>query len=114
MKIDRQYHDMCKNSWDGKKTFSFKKVNSTVGSYEDWSGYYTIFFELESDEIIGRIYESDNRSTLRKSYYNAQCQFGWDGKKKTRKEFYKSLCTRADYETAKALMMEEYKARKAQ
>lgn len=109
MTIDRNYFD--NSEWNGKKMYEFKQVGNNIGSYECHGGYQTVFFELDTNEKIGVICESDNRTNW-KSYYNASCLFGWDGKRNTKKDFCKKLCTKADYSVAYSLLMEEYKNRK--
>lgn len=109
MKIDRQYYET--KEWDGEKVYKFRKIAENIGAYISKWGYNETWFEIDTDERIGGIFESDVKMS-RKQYFNAQCCYGWDGKKATRKEKYKGLCTRADYQTAASLLMEEYKNRK--
>ena len=113
MKIDKDYFENA--IWEestGEKRYTFKKIADNVGAYRDCTGLTEVWFELDTLENIGGIYESDVRAS-HNTYYNTQCIYGWDGEKKTRKNFYKSLCTRADYWTAWQLLMDEYKSRKA-
>lgn len=109
MKIDRQYFDSA--TFREKKIYTFEKVEDHIGVYENRNTGDAVYFELDTDERIGFIGQSDNRHNW-KAYYNATCSYGWDGKKNTKKELVKKLCTRADYRTAYALLMEEYKRRK--
>ena len=107
MKIDKTYYETyeCR----GKKWYSFELITATIGAYK--SQGYEVWFEMHTGEEIGYIVESENRTSWKK-YYNAGCLYGWDGKKETRKEFYKALCTRADYTTACAMLTREYNNRK--
>ena len=113
MKIDREHYETYE--WKGSKEFHFQEVNcngGNVGSYTDKYGYFTIFFEMDTLEEIGMIYESENRTNF-KSYYSSYCTYGWDGDKKTKKEFWTTLCTRGFYGNALQLLLDEYKRRKA-
>lgn len=112
MKINKEYFES--KTWEygrmqGQKMFSFEKIGENIGMYTE--GWYEAYFELDSLEQIGSIVESDVRAS-RKRYYTAKYFLGWDGENKTKKEFITTLCTRGDYTTARALLMQEYKARK--
>lgn len=112
MKIDREYFETY--TWnfgkqEGQKYYKFEKIAENVGAYIGAIG--ETWFELDTLENIGWIDESDNRTNWR-SYFNATCIYGWDGSRKTQKEFKVKLCTRADYNTAKNLMLSEYRRRK--
>ena len=112
MKIDREYYETRVWTWgrnEGKKFYAFEKIGENIGIYTD--GYIDMMYELDTLEKIGIIQESDVRAS-RNRYYTARCLYGWDGNKKTKKEFKKTLCTRGDYTTARALILEEYKTRK--
>lgn len=109
MKIDREYFENTVWTWgrnEGKKMYQFEQVAENIGCYSE--GWVEIFFELDSLEKIGIIQESDVR-TSRNRYYTANYMHGWDGKKTTKKEKVKTLCTRSDYTTARALLLQEYK-----
>ena len=108
MKIDRNYYD----NYEYKgRMYLFDRVSDDVGAYIFDAGYYTVFFELDTDEEIGVICESENRTNF-KDYYNATISYGWDGKRNTKKEYLKTLCTRAEYEVAQKLLLNEYRNRK--
>lgn len=109
MKIDREHYENYE--YQGRKYYEYKKVNDKIGSYEG-GAYYTVYFETETEEIIGTIFESDCRNSW-KTYFNAECAYGWDGKPETSKSLRKTLCTRANYSTAYSRLMNEYKSRKA-
>lgn len=111
MKIEREYIESL--VWEygelkGLPYYKREKINDKVSAYI--SDYIDIYFETETLERIGDITESDVRCSW-KRYYNARIAYGWDGSKKTRKEMVKTLCTRADYSTAKAILLEEYAKR---
>lgn len=111
MKLDKEYFENTIWTWgrnEGKKMFQFEKVSENIGSYSD--GYYEVIFEIDSLEKIGCIQESDVRAS-RNNYFTARYFLGWDGQKKTKKEMVKTLCTRGDYRTARALLLQEYKNR---
>jgi len=111
MKIDRDYFENTVWTWgrnEGKKMYQFEQVGENIGSYSD--GYYEAVFELDSLETIGCIQRSDVRAS-RKEYFTARYLFGWDGKKNTKTDMVKTLCTRGDYGTARALLLQEYKSR---
>ena len=105
MKIDKEHYETYE--YQGKKWYEYKKVNDKIGSYED-GAYFTIYFEIETGEIIGRIFESECRNSW-KPYFNAECDYGWDDNDET-KALRKTLCTRANYNTAYVKLMNEYKA----
>lgn len=107
MKFDVDYMTTY-TTRDGKPWYTFKQISTNVGAFESPTSVQ--FFELDTHENIGGIYECDNRTNFKK-YYSATCLFGWSGKGKDRKQFVKTLCTKADYRTAYALLMEEYKNR---
>ena len=112
MTIDKEYFENTIWTWgrnEGKKMYHFEKVADNIGLYSD--GWIDSFFELDTLEKIGTIQESDVRAS-RNNYYTARCIFGWDGKRATKKDMIKTLCTRGDYSTARALLMQEYKNRK--
>ena len=112
MKIDRNYFENKKFEYgkmNGKKMFHFEKLGENIGMYSD-GGYYEVVFEIDTLERIGLITESDVRCS-RNSYYTASYEYGWDGNKKTKKEFWKTLCTRGEYSTARELLLQEYKNR---
>ena len=111
MKIDRDYFESAIWEYTGEKKFTFEKLTDKVGIYRHYTGISEVWFETDTLETIGWIDKSDVRSSLN-TYYNASCTYGWDGKKKTRKEFIKNLCTRAEYITAKNLLINEYTNRK--
>ena len=107
MKINKKYYDTYE--YRGEKYYRFEKINENVGAYVGALG--ETWFELDTLEQIGWIDVSDTMYS-RKTFYNATCMYGWNGLRKTKKEWYKTLCTRADYLTAKNLLMNEYEARK--
>lgn len=107
MKIDRKHFD--EYELNGKKLYAFRKVNEAIGAYD--APGETVLFELNTDERIGYISESDVRAS-RNHYYNVGCLYGWDGSKKTKKDYVKKLCTKAEYGVAESLLLEEYKERK--
>ena len=94
---------------EGQKYYKFIKIAPNVGAYVGAIG--ETWFELDTLERIGNINEADVRSS-RNRYYYSTCSYGWDGKKKTKKEQVATLCTKADYMVAKNLLLAEYKARK--
>ena len=113
MKIDKENFEKAVWTWgrsEGKKMYDFVKLGENIGMFTD--GWFEVIFETDTLERIGIINESDVRCS-RNRYYTASCEYGWDGNKKTKKEFWKTLCTRGDYQTARALLLQEYKARKA-
>lgn len=111
MKIDKEHFE--NEVWEygkmeGQKYYHFEKVDENIGAYcGEWADW---FFEIDTLEVIGIVRESDVRAT-RKDYYTANYYLGWDGKKATRKEKTKTLCTRGDYSTARHLLLNEYKNR---
>lgn len=112
MKINKEYFES--KMWEygrmkGQKMFEFMQIGKNIGAYAD-GVYCEVIFELDTLERIGLITESDVRCS-RNRYYTASYEYGWDGNKKTKKTFWKTLCTRGDYETARALILQEYKAR---
>lgn len=109
MKFDKEY--FANYLHDGEKWYSIQKLSENIDMCVGKGGS-VVLFEHDTLEQIGGIFESDNRTNF-KRYYNANCVYGWDGKTKTRKQFYKSLCTKATYQMALALVLEEYKNRKA-
>ena len=108
MKLDRDYFENQTYNW--KPIYKFFPVCGNIGAYVYDRG--EIWFEIDTLERIGGIYEVDNRTNF-KRYFHSGCTFGWDGKRKTEKEFCKKLCTKADYITAKHLLLDEYNNRKA-
>lgn len=109
MKIDRNFFE--EQEFKGKKEFTFKMIGEAVGCYE--SGFMTVYFELDTNERIGAVIQNDSR-IRRNPLYQADYCYGWDGKRASKKEFHKTLCTRADYSKACAMLMEEYKNKKAE
>lgn len=112
MKINKEYFENKKWEYgrmNGKKMFEFEKLDKNIGAYIEGT-YYAVIFELDTLDRIGMVMESDVRCS-RNRYYTASYEYGWDGSKKTKKTFWKTLCTRGDYETAIALILQEYKAR---
>lgn len=113
MKINKEYFETY--TWNfgekaGQKYYKFEKIAENVGAYVGAIG--EVWFELDTLERIGNINEADVR-TSRNRYYYAACTYGWDGKKKTKKEQVANLCTKADYITAKNLLLAEYRRRTA-
>lgn len=113
MKIDKEYFE--NKRWEygrmaGQKMFSFEQIGQNIGVYSE--GWSEVYFEIDTLERIGTVIESDVRCS-RSRYYTASCYYGWDGEKKSKKQFWNTLCTRGDYRTARALLLNEYKARKA-
>lgn len=109
MKFDKEY--FANYLYNGEKWYSFQKLSDRIDMCIGKGGS-CVLFEHDTLEQIGGIFESDNRTNF-KRYYNANCVYGWDGKNKTRKQFVKTLCTKATYQMALALVLEEYKNRKA-
>jgi hypothetical protein len=109
MKIDINHYENYE--YNGKRWFHIEKVSDNLDMYVGESGC-GIVFEKDTLEEVGAIYESENRTNF-KRYYNADFHMGWDGKKKTKKEFFKTLCTRSTYQTAIGLIIQEYKAKTA-
>ena len=111
MKIDREHFESAVSFATHGKLYKFHRICDTIGKYEVEGGTSEFFFETDTDERIGVIFEADVRAS-RRTYYTAKCVYGWDGSKKSKKDMVKTLCTRADYWTAYGLLMEEYKSRK--
>lgn len=109
MKIDREYFDNAE--FRGIKEFRYHHVGGNIGAYISADGA-ELWFEIDTLERIGGIYVSDNRTNF-KRYFYSRCTYGWNGKHSTEKECCKGLCTKAEYQTARALLFEEYKNRKA-
>lgn len=101
MKLDKEYFE--------NEGFRFERVSANIGKCSK-NNYHEIYFELDTLEEIGVVTESDVRTSWSR-YYTARIFYKWDGKQKTKKEFVKTLCTRGDYTTAKAMLLQEYKAR---
>lgn len=91
MKIDREYFE--------SNNYKLQEISDKIAVYTD--GDIEVFFETETLEKIGVIYESDVRCS-RNKYYTAKTvtESGW-----------KTLCTRGDHSTAWSLILEEYKTR---
>ena len=107
MKIDKNHFETATRE-DGKKIYSFKNIADGIGAYVNrWS---ETWFELDSLEKIGWVCESDSHGWGR-TYFNAQCIYGWDGTDESRNEVYKNLCTRATYSTAFKKLLAEYRSR---
>lgn len=104
MKIDKEYYET--KEYKGEKVFTLEKINEKISAYADGQ-YFAVWFENETLEKIGVINESDIRTSWNR-YFTATMMYGWDGKKNTKKEFVKTLATRADYTTAVALLKEAY------
>ena len=105
MKIDREYYEGLE--FRGEKEYEFVQIGANVGAYVN-RGFHEIWFEIDSLEIIGTIHQDDVRTSWNR-YYTAKLSYGWNGSKKTKKEFVKTLCTRADYTTAVSRMKEACK-----
>jgi hypothetical protein len=107
MKIDKEHFDNATVfNRPNEKYYTFVQYSKNIGIYRHATG--EIWFDTETLERLGHINMADNWTT-RKNYWYANFMAGWDGKNKTNKEFVKRLCTRADYNTAKALLLEEIK-----
>lgn len=96
MKIDRE-HFTTENG------YKFLTATKEVGVIADKYGTYYRLYEIETDETIGIICEADVRSSWTKYYY-ARFYFNESNKK---------LCTKANYQTALGLLLEEYRRAKA-
>ena len=107
-KVDRNYYDTAE--YKGEKQYTLTKVENGISAYATKDLYQTVIFESETDEKIGIIYESDVRTSWKRYYTAIYCN-GWDGKKATKKQYWKTLCTRGDYDTALHLILAEYKNR---
>lgn len=104
MKIDFEHFSTYE--YKGEKWYTLEKIDSHISAFIGKGGH-AIWFDSETLEEIGTICESNVRSSW-KRYFNATFWMGWNGKKATKKEFYKTLATRSDYATAVALMKETY------
>ena len=109
MKVDVNHFENYEH--DGKRWYHLAKVSDQLDMYVGCSGGCVVF-ERDTLEEVGCIFASENRTNF-KVYYNADFRMGWDGKKKTKKQFLKTLCTRGTYETAIGLIIQEYKNHKA-
>lgn len=109
MKINNEFYENYEH--DGELWYHLENVSDRLAMYVGGTGGCVVF-EKETLEEVGAIFVSENRTNF-KRYYNADFRMGWDGKKKTKKQFLKTLCTRGTYETAIGLIIQEYKAHKA-
>lgn len=109
MKINNEFYENYER--DGELWYHLENVSDRLAMYVGGTGCCVVF-EKDTLEEVGAIFVSDNRTNF-KRYYNADFRMGWDGKKNTRKEFLKTLCTRSNYGTAISLIIQEYKAHKA-
>ena len=102
MKVDRQYFE--EQELRGRKIYKLEKLGDNLNAYT--SDYHTVLFD-DQDEKIAVITEDDSRVNW-KPYYTAKYMYGWDGSKKTKKEFNKTLCTRAEWWMALNLIKQEF------
>ena len=100
MKVNKEYYENFE--YQGRKVYTLEKVDEKVGAYRSVFGEK--WFELETEEEIGVIIESDCRASWNR-YFNAT--FFYNGE-------WKKLCTRADYDKAVQMLLNAYKAEKAQ
>lgn len=107
-KIDRNYLDTAE--YKGEKQYTLTKVANGISAYVSKGLYQTLIFESETDEKIGIVMESDVRTSWNR-YYTASYCYGWDGKRATKKQYWKTLCTRGDRNTAIQMILNEYKNR---